>query len=207
MKVPLKVSLRGVENSGALDEQIQREVARLERVCEYVSSCRVAVELPRQHQRTGNPFRVRVDVTVPPGHELCARHEPGEGNTHDSVQTIVKETFDAARRQLERLVRRQRGDVKSHPEEAENEAFVVRLFPEEGYGFIKTATGDEIYFHRNSVTSSGYDRLTIGTGVRFVARDGVNGPQASTVEIIDKPGARALRGEPPAVEPPLGWKP
>ncbi|HEY3351744.1 MAG TPA: HPF/RaiA family ribosome-associated protein [Polyangia bacterium] len=207
MKVPLEISYRWVEKSAALDEQIRREVARLERVCEYISSCRVSVELPREHVRTGNPFRVRVDMTVPPGHELCARQEPGEGKTHDAVQTVVKETFDAARRQLEKLVRRQRGDVKSHPEEEENEAFVVRLFPQEGYGFIKTAAGDEVYFHHNAVTNHGYDRLTIGTGVRFVARDGVNGPQASTVEIIDKPGVRAQQPhELPGVEPPLGWK-
>jgi cold shock CspA family protein len=207
MKVPLEVSYRGMdtEKSEALGDQVRREVARLERVCDYISSCRVAVEHPQTRVRVGNPYRVRIDMTVPPGHELCVTREPGEGNGRDAVEVVVKQAFDAARRQLDKLVRRQRGDVKSHPEEEDNEAFVIRIFRDEGYGFIKTPTGEEVYFHQNAVTNHGWDRITIGTGVRFVAVDGVNGPQASTVEIIDKPGAR-FAGFASAVDMPLGWE-
>jgi len=35
-----------------------------------------------------------------------------------------------------------------------------------------------------------FDRLEIGTGVRFVEEPGEEGPQASTVQIVDKPGSR-----------------
>ena len=42
-----------------------------------------------------------------------------------------------------------------------------------------------------------FPRLEIGTGVRFVEERGEEGPQASTVQIVDKPGARAgsVKGE------------
>jgi cold shock CspA family protein len=83
---------------------------------------------------------------------------------------------------------------------------VYKLFPEEGYGFLKTPDGREIYFHRNSVLNNEYDRLEIGTGVRFVAEVGEKGLQASTVLVVDKPGVRISKVKEPILEPPLGWK-
>jgi cold shock CspA family protein len=65
---------------------------------------------------------------------------------------------------------------------------VNRLFPEEGYGFLETPDGREIYFHRHSVLYPGFDRLAIGTEVRFVEEPGEKGPQASTVAIAGIPG-------------------
>ena len=80
---------------------------------------------------------------------------------------------------------KQQGQVKTHPEQ-ETVAFVARLMPEQGYGFIKTLEGRELYFHRNSVLNDDFERLEIGTGVRDVAGAGEEGPQAATVQIVDK---------------------
>ncbi len=82
---------------------------------------------------------------------------------------------------LEDYAGRQRGAVKSHAET--HRARVSRLFPEGGYGFLATPDGREIYFHRHSVLHPGFDRLAIGTEVRFVEEPGEKGPQASTVAI------------------------
>jgi len=67
-------------------------------------------------------------------------------------------------------------------------AVIHQLFPEEGYGFLRTVdTQDEIYFHRNSVLHDDFDRLAIGLGVRYAAELGEKGPQATSVQIVDKP--------------------
>jgi cold shock CspA family protein len=58
---------------------------------------------------------------------------------------------------------------------------VSRLLAYEGYGFITAEDGSEIYFHKNSVPDGGFDRLTVGTEVRYVETEGEQGPQASTV--------------------------
>jgi cold shock CspA family protein len=66
---------------------------------------------------------------------------------------------------------------------------VEKLFPEEGYGFIRTIGDDQqIYFHRNSVLHDDFDRLGVGTEVRFAAEQGEEGPQASSVQMVGKPG-------------------
>lgn len=204
MKVPLEITFRGVEKSDFLEELIRQKAAALERVCDHVISCRVAVEAPQQHQRGGRPFRVRITLNVPPGHEVAVRREASEGSIHDELPAVIRNAFDAARRKLKRLTEKKRGEVKTHPVHEESMAMVVRLFREDGYGFLKTLDGRDLYFHQNSVLQNDFDRLEIGTGVRYEEEEGEDGPQASTVQIIDKPGARVSAQSP--VSPPLGWE-
>ncbi|HWO40814.1 MAG TPA: HPF/RaiA family ribosome-associated protein [Candidatus Eisenbacteria bacterium] len=204
MQVPLKITFRKVKKTPDLEELIGEQAAKVERVCDYVASCRVAVEKPQQHQKSGNPYRVRIDVTVPPEHELVVVRESGKGELHEQLQTVVRDAFSAMRRQLKRLVEKQRRDIKTHPAQ-ETAGFVVRLFREQGYGFIKSLDGQEIYFHKNSLARGEFDRLEVGAGVQWVEVEGEKGPQATTVRIVDKPGARIYEGKGPA-EPPLDWK-
>ncbi len=204
MKIPLEITWRNLDKDESLDRLIREKAGKLEQVCDYLSSCRVAIERA-QHEHAGLPYRVRIDLTVPPGHELAVTRAPGKADKHEPLPTVIRNTFAAARRQLKKLVERQRGEVKSHPEQ-EVMGVVIRLFRDDGYGFIKSTDGQEIYFHRNSVLNGGYDRLEIGTGVRFVSTMGEKGPQATTVQIVDKPGARISdEGESP-IDVPAGWR-
>jgi cold shock CspA family protein/ribosome-associated translation inhibitor RaiA len=189
MEVPLKITFRNVRKDAAIEDLIHKQAAKLERVCDHIVSCRIAVEKPQEHQRRGNPFRVRIDVTVPPEHELVVVRDSSEGDLHEQLSTVIRDGFGAMRRQLRKLVEKQHGDIKTHPEQ-EVGGFVVRLFPEQGYGFIKSLDGQEIYFHKNSLPGDDeFDRLEIGTGVQWFEQQGDKGPQASTVRIVDKPGA------------------
>lgn len=205
MNVPLEISYRNMAKSESVDRLIHDKVVKLERVCDHISSCRVAVE-KAQHRRAGNPYRIRIDLTVPPGHEVVVTRNPGEGRAHEGLPTVVRKAFEAARRQLQDLTERQRGQVKTHPTQDAN-AVVLRLLREDGYGFLKALDGRELYFHKNSVLHGNFDRLEVGTGVRMVEEMGEEGLQASTVEIVDKPGSRVAKDGEPSVEPPAGWKP
>ena len=189
MQIPLEITYRGVERTEALDALIRRKVDKLERFCNYLIGARVTVESSQQHQRSGSSYRVGIYLSVPPGHELVVKRGESEGHLHQEPATVVRDAFNAAERQLKELMEKQRGEVKSHPEQ-ERMALVDKLFPEEGYGFLKTVDGRVLYFHRNSVLFDDFDRLAIGTGVRYVESMGDKGPQASTVQIVDKPGAR-----------------
>jgi len=189
MEVPLEISFRGVEKTEHLENLINEKAARMERVCPHLVSCRVAVEARQKHQQTGNPYRVRVAAHVPPEHEIVVRREETAGNLHESVATTIRQAFEAAERQARELAEQQRHHVKRHPEQ-ELQGVVSRLFPQEDYGFIQTVDGGQVYFHRNSVLHDDFDRLEPGTGVRYVDSAGEKGPQASTVEIVSKPGVR-----------------
>ncbi len=187
MKVPLEMVFKGVEHSDEVEALIREEADKLEKVCHYMIRCRVAVEKRQQHQEVGNPYRVRLDMTVPPGHELVVKREPSKGDMHDPLDIVIKRAFTSAARQLRKLVEQQRGNIKTHPDQ-QVMAVVHKLFPLEGYGFLRTVdTQDEIYFHRNSVRHGEFDRLTIGLGVRYTAELGEKGLQATSVQIVDTP--------------------
>lgn len=187
MKVPLEIAFKGIPHTDEIETLIREEADKLERACRYLISCRVAVEKRQQHQEVGNPYRVRIDITVPPGHELVVKREPSKGDMHDPLEIVIKHAFASAVRQLRKLVEQQRGDVKTHPDQ-QVKAIVHKLFPQEGYGFLRTVdTQEEVYFHRNSVLHDDFDRLTIGLGVRYTAEVGEKGLQATSVQIVDMP--------------------
>ncbi len=189
MQVPLEVSFRDVKKTPDLDSLIEEKTAKLEKVCNHMTSCRVAVEKPQKHIRTGSPYRVRIEINVPPTHKVIVKREPGDGEMHDEIGTVLRDAFDAARRQLKDLVEQQQGEVKTHPMQ-EAQAVVAKIFRDEGYGFLKTINDREVYFHKNSVLKNDFDRLEIGTGVRYIEETGEKGPQATSVFIVDKPGSR-----------------
>jgi cold shock CspA family protein/ribosome-associated translation inhibitor RaiA len=204
MKVPMVVSFRDIPRDENIEKLIRHKVAKLERVCDYLSSCRITIEKSQKRHKTGNPYHVRIDLTVPPSKELAVSHDPGDLETHNDLRVTIRRAFEAAERQLKELVERQRRDVKRHPEQV-MEGLVVKLSREEGFGFLKTLDGRDVYFHRNSVLGDQFERLEVGTGVNFDEEEGEHGPQATTVRIVDKPGSRAPKIEEHALEPPLGW--
>ncbi len=186
MEKPLQIAYRDIEKTEALESLIREKIAKLEKLHDRITSCHVAVERPQRHQDSGSPYRVRIDVRVPPGHELIARHEPGQGEMHDSLELIIRDTFESVWRQLRKVKEKQQGDTKKHPDQ-QAVAVVEEIFPDEDYGFLRTVEGRRIYFHRNSVLQNDFDRLREGTGVSIAVEMGDDGPQASTVHIVDQP--------------------
>ncbi|HYM03266.1 MAG TPA: ribosome-associated translation inhibitor RaiA [Stellaceae bacterium] len=185
MQLPVQITFRHMATSPAVEEHIRERAGALERFFERITACRVVVEASAGRQRKGNLFHVRVDLTVP-GREIVIKRDPSERHAHEDVYVAIRDAFDAARRQLEDHVRTMRGDVKTHEVPAHGR--VVRIFKEEGYGFIRSSEGYDIYMHRNAVAGGGFQALSEGDEVRFTMHpdEGDKGPQASTVTVIGK---------------------
>ncbi len=185
MTFPIQISFREMGPSPAVEAAIRERAERLDRFHPRVMSCRVVVEAPHRHQQKGKLYGIRVEVMVPGG-EIAVTHEGRQNHAHEDVYVAVRDAFDAVGRLLEDRARKQRGDVKSHGIPLHGK--IVRLFPEEGYGFIETSEGEEVYFHRNAVTKPGFDKLQAGSEVRLVVaeNEGDDGPQASTVTAVGK---------------------
>lgn len=173
MKIPLQITVRNVSLSGAAETDIREKAANLDQFYPDIMGCRVVVDAPHRHHQHGFSYIVTIDITVP-GSELVIRREP-----HEDLYVAIRDAFEAAERQLKEFNARQRGDVKTH--ENHGTAEVAKIFSFERYGFLMTSDGREIYFHEHAVRNNGFDRLTIGTKVRFTEEMGDKGPQASYV--------------------------
>ena len=185
MQLPLQITFRHMDTSEAVAARIRERAEELERFFDRIVSCRVVVECRHPRRLQGNLFRVRIDLKVP-GREIAVGRDPAAHHAHEDIHVAIRDAFDTTRRLLEDYAREARGDVKLHV--VPDHGKVARLLPEQDCGFILTTDGNEIYFHRNSVTNGGFDRLAVGDEVRFVAQhsESAEGPQASTVVPLGK---------------------
>jgi ribosomal subunit interface protein len=175
MQIPLQITFRGLPHSDALETRIREKTDKLQEFHSRITSCRVVVEEEHRHKRQGKQFTIRVDIRVP-GSEIVI----DRGHDED-VYIALRDAFDAAGRKLEDQARVQRGDVKVH--ELPKHGKVVRLFPDEGYGFIQVADGTEYYFSRENVTGPLFDSLEAGTAVQFIEDVAGEGRQAKRVSL------------------------
>ena len=184
----IEISYREIPKTDELDELIRSKADKLQKFCEGIVSCRIAVERRQQRQKLGNPHRVRIEVTLPPNKDLVVSRDPGESEPHEPIASLVRDAFKAMERQVKEANAKRRGEVKAHDEPV---GLVARIFPTEGYGFLITNEGREIYFHRNAVAQGDvFDDLAVGSEVRFTETMGDDGPQASTVRVVNMQGLR-----------------
>jgi ribosome-associated translation inhibitor RaiA len=108
MQMPVEIHYRDVEKTDAIDRLVRQKVDKLDRVFDRLISCRVAIERPQKPREGKSPYRVRIEVTAPPGHDLVVRREPGEARSYESLRTILVGAFKAMREQLASLRGRQR---------------------------------------------------------------------------------------------------
>jgi hypothetical protein len=114
MQGPIVVTFKGIKKTHHLENLIHKKTAKLEQICNRMTSCRITVEMANQCQRIGNPFRVNIGMAVPPGHELTVKHKSGEGDLHDQLPNVLSDAFSTAGRQLKELAQRQQGEMKKH---------------------------------------------------------------------------------------------
>ena len=121
---------------------------------------------------------------VVPGAELIAGGRPTKGR-RTWMCTLRLMTPSMTLAACSKIVSQSSADTpRSH--EHQRRGRVTKLFSDKGYGFIETAEGDEIYFHRNSVLERGFEHVSLGVEVRFVDEVGEQGPQASSVTVRHK---------------------
>lgn len=209
MQVPPEISFHGLDHSDYNEGYIRERIDRLERMHDRIIACRVVVEQPHQQHQNGNPFRCRVELTLPRKRELVASKEE-KAERHATLRTVIGHAFDALEKQLRSATTDQsRRDADIAPEHEPGEpphGIVVRLFETEGYGFIKILDGREFYMHRNSILHDDFSTLAVGSEVRFEAELGEMGPQATSVQLVAKPGVNATDSPDQRAMPPSGWE-
>ncbi|MBE9529089.1 MAG: ribosome-associated translation inhibitor RaiA [Proteobacteria bacterium] len=183
MQLPLQITFRNLESSEAVEAEVRKKAEKLDKRYDRIMTCHVVVEARHKQHHKGNLYHVRVDLTVP-DRELAVSREPEEHHAHEDVYVAIRDAFNAVERQLEKYASRRRTEVKAH--EVPAHGHVSQLSPERDFGRIESSDGGDIYFHRNSVLNAEFDKLEIGTEVRFVEEEGERGPQASSVKMIGK---------------------
>jgi ribosomal subunit interface protein len=175
----VQITFRNMPVSDTVEEDIRQRIERLEGMNQKITSCRVTIDRPNsQHHRKGETYHVTIDLRLA-GKELVISNN--EKPQHADIYSAVHDAFDTLTTQMksyeEKHSRKQAGREQLRP----SHGTVLRIFYEQGYGFLAAEDGREIYFDQNSVLNGRFTALQLGSKVTFNEELGDEGPQASTV--------------------------
>ncbi|MCL4683540.1 cold shock domain-containing protein [Myxococcota bacterium] len=134
---------------------------------------RIVAKQSNHHRHGGQEVRI---AGLLRGKELAA------ARTRPDLSLALHEAVEAFIRELRRFRDRRddrRSELASTPPLL---GIVDRIFRDEGYGFILTDSGEQVYFHRNAVHDGlVFEQLTEGQRVGLDLEAGREGLQATTV--------------------------
>jgi len=178
----MQVIFHNVQRTQWVDDYIAERAQRLERFAAGITSCRVTLAQEQASHHKGNRYSVLIEVHVPPQHDLSVRKQKDVRDLPQQLPALINLAFGAVERQLKKTAELRRHEEKSH--DGQPRGTIERLY-DEGYGFIRALDDQrQFYFHRNSVLHGYFERLSIGTEVRFSPEEGEKGPQASSVQLL-----------------------
>jgi cold shock CspA family protein/ribosome-associated translation inhibitor RaiA len=180
MQEPLQISFHNMAPSDALERRVREQWAKVERHYDGIISARIAIEAPHK-QPHKSTLGISISIGVP-GREIVVRREQRLHESDDHATWVINEAFHVAERQLEAYAQKQRREVKPHDGERAY-ARIVRLYPDQDYGFIETRENVNIYFHRDVVRDADFADLKEGSEVLYTLapEEGAMGPMASSV--------------------------
>jgi putative sigma-54 modulation protein len=106
MHPAIQISFEGVQHSDAIENHIRSEMENLSDVDVNITSSTIVVVPPRPKHFSGDPYRLRVRLTVEGTPDINVNHDPGPGKRHDAMQIAIRDTFRIVRRRLEDVIRK-----------------------------------------------------------------------------------------------------
>jgi len=108
LQVPLEVTGHQFSLSQRDEDLIGAQAAKLERYFDRITSCRVVIDGPSSHHKSGGTFKVRIHLGVPGNEITIDRQEQAD------LTAAIHAAVDAATRKLQDYARTRRGEVKQH---------------------------------------------------------------------------------------------
>ncbi len=118
MQNQVQISFHGLDHSDAVENNVRERVAKLDRLFDRITACRVVIESEHQaHSQlnpTHKPFHVSVKLSVP-GDQLFVKNDK-KVEDHDDVNIAVRDVFTTMERRLKDYVRRRWYDARHRAE-------------------------------------------------------------------------------------------
>jgi ribosome-associated translation inhibitor RaiA len=193
MERPLQIAFKNMTTSEFLEGLVRERVDRLQRFHTKITGARVVIEVPHRSSESGKmPVGISVEIDVPGHSPIIAKGEQDRREMKGDQSAIINRVFEAVERQLEQITAIRKGTVKVHGSSGDT-GVVVRIFPEQDYGFVEVKDSPDLYFSRAVVASGAFDDIQVGTVVHVTraSSEGPMGPQASSVKLLNAPRSPA----------------
>lgn len=186
MQIAPEIAFHNVDGSDWAEQEIRTRIAKLERIYDRLTTCRVRVDQKATNSNGTIPPVVHIEMSIPGYKDLVVSHEPDhlqqKFQTPD-LRNAINEAFRIAEDRLVDFKERRQGRTKQAHHDGENQFLgqIAEITPGEDFGFLMTKEGALLYFHRNSILAGDFDKLKRGDEVYYVEEMGDTGPTAAKV--------------------------
>ena len=111
MTIPTNITFRHMETSTAVETRVHELAQHLGVFSDRILSCRVVVDSPHRHHHQGKVFAVKLQLELP-GEDVVVDMERPQRDGHEDVYVVLRDAFDAAKRQLQQRMAALRGEEK-----------------------------------------------------------------------------------------------
>jgi ribosome-associated translation inhibitor RaiA len=108
--IPVQITFRHMESSPAVETRVRELADHLGTFSDRIQSCRVVVDSPHRHHHQGKVYNVKVQLAIP-GEDVVVDMERPDRDGHEDVYVVLRDAFDAARRQLQQRMSSLRGET------------------------------------------------------------------------------------------------
>jgi cold shock CspA family protein/ribosome-associated translation inhibitor RaiA len=170
----MEIHWNGIDEISAFEkERIEERIRSLDEEHADLIDVRIAARSTNHHRHGGQEVHITCEAR---GQQIVASRDRAE------LGLSLNEALDAFEREVRRM-REKRMDRSTAPVPAPPVLGTVRrIFPDRGYGFVRTDEGKEVYFHKNAVHGGlDFKHLQEGQRVALDVEHGHKGLQAITI--------------------------
>jgi ribosome-associated translation inhibitor RaiA len=111
--IPVQIIFRHMETSPAVETRVRDLASHLGVFSDRIQTCKVVVDSPHRHHHQGKVYKVKVQLVLP-GEDVVVDMERPQRDGHEDVYVVIRDAFDAAKRQLQQRMAQLRHEPSRH---------------------------------------------------------------------------------------------
>ncbi|MEJ1992913.1 MAG: HPF/RaiA family ribosome-associated protein [Maritimibacter sp.] len=105
MKTQPQITFHNIDTSPKLSALVEEKIAKLEHLSDRITACRVTLSRAQGSGHKNRPFEVGIELDLP-GNVIVVNHKHDKHADHDNPNVAIRDSFNAAQRQLRHHLRK-----------------------------------------------------------------------------------------------------
>lgn len=102
-----QIVYHNIDQTEAINDAVQKRIAKLERYCDQIITGRVVLDSPHNNHHKGKVYSVGLEVHTPIK-EVRVNQDQHDNHAHEDLYVAIRDAFNAAERQLKSVDKKHR---------------------------------------------------------------------------------------------------
>ncbi|GAB5497997.1 MAG: hypothetical protein PsegKO_03080 [Pseudohongiellaceae bacterium] len=102
-----QVTYHNIDQTEAINDAVNKRIAKLERYCDQIITGRVVLDCPHNNHHKGKVYSVGLEIHTP-SKEVRVNQDQHDNHAHEDLYIAIRDAFNAAERQLKDIDKKHR---------------------------------------------------------------------------------------------------